>query len=738
MQPSEIRLQDYISVVYRKKWAVLISFVLVLGISMYYAVSKPPVYTSSATIKIDLQTVNLRSDGGAVVQNITQPVEYYDRIFRTGIFQKEVLDTLSSDVHVRLIARDEQVDLGTLIGGSLSLSDAGQGFFRIVVTASHPELTYRLADVTSRLFQKRCREIERENLQDADTYLDEQLNLLRTKLEQSEIDLQRFLRENGLVEIGSKVKGNRDLNQLQTEIEKIQLSQELTNAKLRAYRRKRDELMGADQLAAAEKDLDEIRANVATIDSLSVIRATLLKSRETKDPEVVRLDQQIAQKRHRNLEIETRLMDAKPKSDTTNLLPILQAKIVDGENGLFEMSTDAEYYQQKMREFGQAHPDMLDQELELNRLTRAKELVESAYNMLIQRREEQNFAKAMQTGGVKMIDPARLPDAPSPSNAPKQILFGAVLGLSLGLGAAFLLEYMDTSLKSAEDVTRFLALPLMGEIPRIKPPSESRSRGLFSLNGRAEREVGYNSRLISNFSPKEPIPEAYRALRTNLQFAFLDEPLRGFVISSPGASEGKSLTTANLGIGFAQSGKKTLIVDTDLRRPVMHKIFDVPREPGITDVLLGQVGLLQAIQPTTIDGLFVLTAGQSSPNPGELINSQRMLETLERLKQEMEIVLLDSPPIIAAIDASVLGTKTQGLLLVFHMDETKREAARYSLEQLRKAGVHIIGALLNNIDVDKRYGYSYGYRYYYRYRYYYYAEDGQRKHRKKEKEQPDA
>ena len=329
----------------------------------------------------------------------------------------------------------------------------------------------------------------------------------------------------------------------------------------------------------------------------------------------------------------------------------------------------------------------------------------------------------MQTGGVKMIDPAKLPDTPIPSNASRQILFGAIIGLSLGLGGAFLLEYMDTSLKNSEDVTRFLDLPLMGEIPKIKKPSSKSSRflGVFTRNGLAQ-ETGYENRLISSFSPKEPIPEAYRNVRTSLQFAFVDEPLQCFVISSPGASEGKSLTTANLGIGFAQSGKRTLLIDTDLRRPVMHKVFGINREPGITDVLAGQADIADAIQSIPIqglEGLYVLPAGQSTPNPGELINSQRMNEVLDQLKNEVDIVLMDSPPVIAAIDAAILGSKTQGLLLVFHMDETKREAAKYCIEQLERAGTKVIGGLLNNIDVDRKYGYYYSYRYYYRYKYYY-------------------
>jgi len=193
------------------------------------------------------------------------------------------------------------------------------------------------------------------------------------------------------------------------------------------------------------------------------------------------------------------------------------------------------------------------------------------------------------------------------------------------------------------------------------------------------------------------------------------------VVSSPNASEGKSLTSANLALGYAQSGKRTILIDTDLRRPVMHKIFGLDREPGITEVLADQVDVFEAMHSVPIQGqggLYVLPAGQSTPNPGELISSNKMDKVLEQLKEKMDIIMLDSPPVIVAVDAAILGNKTQGVLLIFHMDQTKREGAKYCVEQLDRAGARVIGGVLNNIDVDRRYGYYYSYRYDYRYKYY--------------------
>ena len=188
--------------------------------------------------------------------------------------------------------------------------------------------------------------------------------------------------------------------------------------------------------------------------------------------------------------------------------------------------------------------------------------------------------------------------------------------------------------------------------------------------------------------------------------------MQAFVISSPNPSEGKSLTTSNLATVFAQSGKKTLIIDTDLRRPVIHKIFRLPKNPGITDVLVGQIQWNEAIRQTEIDNLFVLPAGTSPPNPGEMIGSPRMTEILDILKEHMDFIILDTPPVVAAIDAAVLGAKTQGIILVLNMEETKRDSAKFSIEQIERAGGKVLGGLLNNVDVNRRYGYYYNQYYY--------------------------
>lgn len=733
MQTNEIRIQDYIGVIYRKKLVVVLSFLLIFGVSLYYAYITPAVYLSAATVSIDTRSLSTpTSKGGtAIVTSTSKTVDYYERIFTTNIFRMEVTDSLKANTDAWVAIQRQNTTVASLVDNGLLLeADAVQTFFKITAVASEPMIAYQLARISSELFQKKIKQIESESSQEGNVYLSEKIEVVRDKLEESNIQIQRFAREHGIVPTVEKDGGDQGVMDLQTKLDVIQIQRELTQTRLRRYYQRKQEILNQKNIKILNPNLDdtlqEFRRIATLTDSLEMVRTDLTSTLGQTHPDVIEINKRIRDNQLREKEINSQI-GVNAVGENQEQLPSLQTKIVEAEQSLFEMNSDVEYYEQKLKESNTQDSDEFSRELEFQRLMHAKALFETRYDALVQLQEEEQFQKATQSGGVKMIDPATFPNQPLPSTTPRKVLFGAIIGLSLGLGAAFLLEYMDSSLKTSEDVSRFLNIPLIGEIPRIKDIDGKKSFfSIFSLQGKPGKEESYNPRLITNFSPKEPIPESYRNVRTSLQYSFAADPLRCFVISSPNASEGKSLTTANVAIGFAQSGKKTLIIDTDLRRPVIHKIFGLVKEPGITDVLINQVSLHEAIKPTAVEGLYILPAGHSTPNPGELIGSDRMNELLAQLKQEMDIILMDSPPVIAAIDSAILSAKTQGVLLVFNMDETKREAASFCIEQIKRSGGNVIGGILNNIDVDRRYGYYYGNRYYYRYKYYskyYYGEE---------------
>jgi non-specific protein-tyrosine kinase len=213
--------------------------------------------------------------------------------------------------------------------------------------------------------------------------------------------------------------------------------------------------------------------------------------------------------------------------------------------------------------------------------------------------------------------------------------------------------------------------------------------------------------LITLTDPRSPVSEAYRTLRTNLSFYSLDNPIRSLVVTSPAADEGKNTLVANLAVTMAQSGKRTVLVDCDLRRPSLHTLFDLQSEPGLTNQILGEIDEVP-LQETGVENLWLLASGPKPPNPADMLGTKRIDEIIARLVDQNDIVLFDTPPVIAVTDAAVLGVKVDGALLVISAGKTRRDQAERAKELLEKANVKIIGAALANASRDSGVGGYYG------------------------------
>ena len=226
--------------------------------------------------------------------------------------------------------------------------------------------------------------------------------------------------------------------------------------------------------------------------------------------------------------------------------------------------------------------------------------------------------------------------------------------------------------------------------------------------------------LVTRDEPKSPAAEAYRTLRTNLQFAALDTPLRVLLITSAGPGEGKTTIAANLAVAMAQSGSKVIVIGGDLRKPTLHLAIGLRTTVGFTNVLTGNVSWEAALQPTDVDGLYVLPAGPIPPNPVELLASTRMQELLAELKEQCDVVIIDAPPALAVTDAGVMSRLSDGVLLVISVGVTPRDVAKAAKEQLEQVGASILGMVVNGLSSESGY-------YYYYYHRYYSLEDGTRR-----------
>jgi non-specific protein-tyrosine kinase len=213
--------------------------------------------------------------------------------------------------------------------------------------------------------------------------------------------------------------------------------------------------------------------------------------------------------------------------------------------------------------------------------------------------------------------------------------------------------------------------------------------------------------LVTVVDPRSPVSEAYRTLRTNLSFYSVDNPLKTLVVTSPAPGEGKSTTIANLAVTMAQSGRRTILVDCDLRRPSLHDLFNLKAEPGFTNMILSEE-MTVPLQQTSVPNLWLLAAGTKPPNPADLLGSQKVDQLITRLQEEADMVLFDAPPVIAVTDAAVLGAKVDGVLLVIQAGKTKRDHAERAKETLEKAKVRIVGATLTNAPKDSAMSGYYG------------------------------
>ena len=317
---------------------------------------------------------------------------------------------------------------------------------------------------------------------------------------------------------------------------------------------------------------------------------------------------------------------------------------------------------------------------------------------------QSTYASLLQTeqGGtnyISVIEPATTPTWPISPRVMETVMLAAAIGLILALGGAFLIEFLDDTVKTPDDVTRATNLPMLGAIARIEGQE-------------------YDEKLIPLRQPRSPISEAYRALRTNIQFSSVDRPVRTLLVTSSDPAEGKSITLANLAVVMAQSGRSVIVVDSDLRRPTQHKIFGLNNHHGLSNATLeSSSSLLEYIQPTQIENLRIVTSGPLPPNPADLLGSERMVAIIEELKSRADLVLFDSPPVLAVTDAAVLSTKVDGVLLVHNAGHTRCAMARRAVEELRRVDANLLGVVLNRLSLRRG-------SYYYP-QYYYQTEDAQ-------------
>jgi len=311
--------------------------------------------------------------------------------------------------------------------------------------------------------------------------------------------------------------------------------------------------------------------------------------------------------------------------------------------------------------------------------------------------EPQYALEGLKANNISVMDPAEVPKLPLMPKKLLNIIISIVVGLFGGIAIAFFLEYLDDTVRSIEDLEKLSGWPYLGGVPTIENIGKTKERERY---------------LLTHVEAKDPVAEAYRAIRSSILFSSTEEhPLRSMLITSPGPQEGKTTVVCNLGIVLAQRGKKVLLVDADMRKPRLHEVFDASNKNGLSEYLCGQIQFESAIKKTDIDGLSFVNSGEYPPNPSELLSSHKLKEFIETAKKSFDFVIFDTPPTAIVTDAVVLSQATDGVIMAVENGKTSKRVLPRIFKLLTDARARVIGTVFNKMSLRSGNYYYYS-RYY--------------------------
>jgi tyrosine-protein kinase Etk/Wzc len=580
-------------------------------------------------------------------------------------------DPLPSEMEIATVGFQDAVEV-LFDALTVTRPDREAHVVRVAYESTDRMLVHEVPNAIAAAFINQRNEVQKTEVRSTVEFLEDQAEQIQTQLEAAEEELQSFREGRQIVALGVEAEAQvQRLAELQTE--RTQLDAE--RAALANMLTQIDEDTGQPnyrRLAAFPTFLQ----NEAIADILQELIAAdrakteLLVRVTPSHPDMIAVDSRIAQ------------LEEQLGAIGRNYLSSLDDQIA---------SLDA-----VLARFGSELEQIPEKEVQFARLERQMTLLAELYTMLQTRLKEAEVAEAVEDPAVRVVETAILPIEPVSPRPLRNMALAGILGLMLGVGLAFVREYMDTRLHSSDQIEHLYGLPTIARVPEM-------SLG----NGTG----GRRNALVTLTKAHSVGAESFRNLRTNVRFVRAGQGATEMVVTSPAPQEGKSLTAANLAIALAQQGMKTLLVDADMRRSVQHRQFDIESSPGLSDLLVSEEGLDGVIRQSEVENLDVLPAGVHPPNPAELVGGPRMERLLDVLRQRYDSIVIDSPPMLAVTDASVLGKNTDGVILVVRAERPEKDAINLAIQQLQHVGARILGVVVNDAKPDGPY-YSYYRKYY--------------------------
>jgi capsular exopolysaccharide synthesis family protein len=647
----------------------------------------------SLTVTADAAADTLRFKFGAESYTVSgaersSSATYGQRIELGGISfilpAKPAVDTATFVVR----SRDAAID--RLYGQVSATPRKDTDIIDVTVTDLNAERAQRLVNAIVEANRAYSIELAQERSRKRRVFLEQQLASNSERLREAQLELSNF-------RSGQRLSTSREkLTQQQDNLAGLEIRVEELNAERRVYR---DLLAGVQRARTDGSDALQELVSAPGLGSNTVIsqlygqlvryetlRDSLTTSvgKTNSHPDVVRVNEVIALTRSRIL------------SATRSHVASLDARAA----GLSRLRNASSAEMQRL-------PQVEAEEVRLVQDVEAIRLMGTQIRSDLQKAE---MAEAIEVGQIEVLDLAPLPQYPSSGSRSRKMFFLVALGMMAGAVGAFGREALDTSVRRRSDLARALGQPELGMIPRIDTLPRPRGR---RIGGGVHPVRRNGATLVSVTAPRSPAAEAYRTLRTNLIFSHAYNAIHKLVITSASPQEGKSTTAANLAIAFAQQGITTVLVDADLRAPTQHTIFGVSQDIGVTTVLEGRDQLERAVRSTRVDNLWLLASGPLSRAPAELVGSKQMRQMLDDLTRRFTLVILDTPPVLAAADASILAAEADGVVMVIRAGGTDLGVAQHALQQLEAVNARVLGAVLNDPDAEVpkygEYDYAYGY-----------------------------
>ena len=700
----------YLRVLYKRRWAAITVFLLVAVTATVWTFTLIPIYEARARVLIDAERLNLVSFQDILEQERSSGAYYQTQysILRSRSLARKTLASLnlrsesepSLPDWVELPLPDETVAearrVDAFLAGLVISPVPNSRLVDVKYRSPDPVLAANMANAVTREYINQNREFRFQASEEGTAWLGERLSDQREEVEASERALQRYREQHGVVSVGG---------QESIVLQKLfDLTTAVTGAKTTRIERE-----------AVYNQLSAIQSGQGSLDAFPPVLANSYIQRlraELVDllREQAKLSEVLGARHPDMIRVRSAVQDTQAKlaGEIDKVVESVRAEFLAAqaaEESLVEafdaQKRDALALNQEAIEFA-----VLQREAESNR---------QIYDILMQRVKETGITGELRTNKIRVIDPAEVPRAAVWPNRPRQLRLAAFWALAAALGLVFFFESFDNRLKLPEHVKSDLGLPLLGWVPAIstkgvQAPAVTAVNSVTKISHRAIRAA---LPLLDNGVPPN-FTEALRSVRTNLLFSFAGEGVRSVLVTSTGPAEGKTIVASNLAIAIAQIGRRVLLIDGDLHRPRLHELFTHEQKPGLSDLIVGNAKASEVVLPSGVRGLWVLPSGARPPDATALLGSQRFKSFLADLADQFDWIIIDSPPVMAVSDAAIMAHVIPEVVFVVGAEMTSRHHARQAIEKLETVGAHVLGAVLNRVDLARN---AYYYSDYYRRQY---------------------